>query len=256
MQKSRKTCEKVHRDFLLTTSKLAATINSQKTFSPNEEQQDSLLPAAALESRMRLRYTVNSPFARKARVVAHELGMADSIELVSTALRTQDRAFWADNPIAKVPVLVTNEGFSLSDSNVIMEYLNVVHGQGRLLAASGPQRWKDLTLISTADAVVEAAILARSETARPPEQQNKLRIEQEMAKVARGLDAIDKALEDDMPGQPVFGLAGIAVSSALGWLELRFGPELLFNTRPGLGAWWAQAMARPSMQATQPSPDA
>lgn len=205
---------------------------------------------------MRLRYTVNSPFARKVRVVAHEVGMADSIELIGTALRTEDLDFWADNPVAKVPVLVTDDGLRLADSNVICEYLDVTHGGGKLLAAKGTQRWKDLSLISLADAVVEAAMLARSEMSRPAEQQQRPRIEQEMAKVSRGLDAIGEALRDDVPGQPVFSMPGIAVGSALGWLELRFGSELLFKSRPELARWWALAHARPSMMATQPSRDA
>ena len=201
---------------------------------------------------MRLRYTVNSPFARKVRVVAHELGVQGAIELVATALRTEDPGFWADNPVAKVPVLVTDGGLRLSDSNVICEYLNGTHGGGRLLAAAGPRRWQDLALVSLADAVVDAAMLARSEMGRADGQQDRKRIEQEMAKVARGLDAISTALEGDVPGQPVFNLAGIAVGCALGWLELRFGSGLLFDTRPALGRWWALAQARPSMQATQP----
>lgn len=205
---------------------------------------------------MRLRYTVNSPFARKVRVLAHELGIADAIELVDTALRTQDPAFWADNPAAKVPALVTKDGLHLSDSNVICEYLNVTYGNGKLLPAPGPQRWKDLALISLADAVVEAAMLARSEQSRPPEQQLRSRIDQEMAKVSRGLDAIAEALRNDVPGQPLLSLAGIAVGSALGWLEMRLGPELPFATRSSLARWWTQAQSLASMQATRPSPDA
>ncbi len=204
---------------------------------------------------MQLRYTVNSPFARKVRLAAHELGVADKITLVATALRTEDPAFWADNPVAKVPVLVTDDGLRLADSNVICDYLDAVHGQGRLLPSTGVQRWKDLSLIALADAVVEAGMLARSESARPVGQQQAVKIAQEMAKVARGLDSLAQALEDAVPGQPVFGLRDIAVASALGWLELRFGAALLFEQRPGLARWWALAQQRDAMQATRPLAD-
>ena len=205
---------------------------------------------------MQLRYSVNSPFARKARLVAHEVGVAHAVSLLATKLRTDDPDFWADNAVAKIPVLVTEDGERIADSNVICEYLNVEHGQGRLLAPSGPQRWQHLSLISLADAVVEAAMLARSETSRPAQQQQGLRISQEMAKVTRGLDAIARALQDCVPGQPVFSLRDIAVASALGWLELRFGRALLFDSRTDLARWWAMAESRPSMQATRPAPDA
>lgn len=205
---------------------------------------------------MRLRYTTNSPFARKVRVLAHELGIADSIELVSTALRTEDPGFWADNPVAKVPVLITEGGLRLSDSNVICEYLEATRGGGRLLAASGAPRWQALTLVSLADAVVEAAIQARIEKARPPEQQQGARIEQEMARLGRGLDAIQDAVRGDLPGEPVFALSGIAIACALGWLELRMGADVVFGSRPELARWWALAQARPSMLATRPDPNA
>jgi hypothetical protein len=53
---------------------------------------------------MRLWYAPTSPFARKTRIAAHELGLAERIELVEVNPWTDGR-LRAFNPLAKVPTL-------------------------------------------------------------------------------------------------------------------------------------------------------
>jgi len=205
----------------------------------------------------RLRYTPNSPFARKVRVVAHELGLAPALELVPTALRTADREFWSDNPLGKVPVWITDDDMRLHDSKVICEYLNEEHAGGRLLPQRGHARWRDLGLIALADGMAEAGMLARRERHRGSERDDVF-VAQEMAKVSRGLDqlAADAAqgvLADETAG---FGLAAAAVASSLGWIELRFGREFITQGRAPLALWLEKVGCRESLLATQPLPEA
>jgi glutathione S-transferase len=58
---------------------------------------------------MKLLYTRTSPFARKVRVLAHELALAEAPELV------------ARNPLAQVPSSIRDHGAALYDSPVICE---------------------------------------------------------------------------------------------------------------------------------------
>jgi glutathione S-transferase len=184
--------------------------------------------------------------------LASELGLAPSLELLQTPLRTEDPEFWADNPLAKVPVWITDDGLRLHDSNVICAYLDEVHGGGRHLAARGPARWRDLTLISVADGVAEAGMLARHELARPQAGQNAQRVAEEMAKVVRGLDHFSSELESTDPGEKPFGLASIAVACSLGWVELRFGRDFIVGGRESLDRWWTAAGRRDSLVQTRP----
>lgn len=204
----------------------------------------------------RLRYTPNSPFARKVRVVAHELGLAPSLELVHTALRTADPDFWRDNPLAKVPVWITDDGTRLQDSNVICGYLNDEHAGGRLLPARGSARWRDLTLISLADGMTEAGMLARRERNRAAGSDEQF-IAQELGKLSRGLDQLADHADRGDVGENAegLGLAATAVACSLGWIELRFGRQFIAEGRAPLARWLEAVTRRDSLMRTQPHPE-
>jgi glutathione S-transferase len=83
------------------------------------------------ERDMKLRYSPTSPFVRKALIAAYEVGLEDKIEKISTDPWAADTDLRADNPLSKVPCLVTDEGETIFDSLVICEYLNTM-GNGSL----------------------------------------------------------------------------------------------------------------------------
>lgn len=73
---------------------------------------------------MRLWYSKPSPFTRKVLVVAHEAGVIDRIERIPVDTVTGDELLNAENPLGKIPCLVTDDGMiRLFDSRVICEYL-------------------------------------------------------------------------------------------------------------------------------------
>src|SRR5690606_30606650 len=111
------------------------------------------------------------------------------------------------------------------------------------------QRWQALTLISLADGVVDAGMLARQESLRSEHLRDPKLIELQLGKVARGLDKFEQIAASRGMSQQ-FDMVGIAIASALGWLAMRFGPELILESRPALSAWYQGVCERPSMQAT------
>ena len=202
---------------------------------------------------MRLRFSVHSPYVRKVRVVAHELGVSHRIEQVPTTLRTQDPAFWSENPLAKIPVLTLEDGASYADSTVICEYLDATFGGHRLLPLRGDARWRALTTIALADGVTDAGMLARQELLRPPELKSAEHFDFQLAKVARGLDRLQETVAEASDGESdAFDLPRIATACCLGWLELRFGSEYVFTGRQPLSGWYRRVCERPSMQTTRP----
>jgi len=68
---------------------------------------------------MKLIYHPASPYARKVRVVAIELGLGRSVELVHVdlTLGRYNRMVGAANPIGKVPVAIADDGEVLHDSS-------------------------------------------------------------------------------------------------------------------------------------------
>ena len=86
---------------------------------------------------MELKYSPTSPYARKALVIAHELGIADRLRLTALNPRAEGAALAAFNPLRKIPVLVTDEGDVIFDSPVICEYLDITFGHGRFVPPPG-----------------------------------------------------------------------------------------------------------------------
>ena len=82
---------------------------------------------------MKLTFSPTSPFARKVRIAATELGLFDKIELVATTVApTQANAAYAHdvNPLRKLPALILDDGLVIVDSYNITEYLDELAGGG------------------------------------------------------------------------------------------------------------------------------
>lgn len=198
---------------------------------------------------MKLYYSSTSPFVRKCLVAAHELGLADRIELVTvvTMPTAHNDALMRDNPLCKLPTLITDEGQALYDSRVICEYLNDLGG-GRLIPAGGG-KWAALVDQSLADGILEAALLMRYEVVlRPAERQWPAWRETQEEKARSALGQFER----QVAGWPAdrLDIGVIALASALGYLDLRFPDMGWRDAYPGLAAWFAGFDQRPSMRAT------
>lgn len=197
---------------------------------------------------MKLRYSTTSPFARKVLVVAHETGLADRVECVVTNAWDPATDLVKDNPLSKIPAMVTDGGETLYDSPVICEYLDSLHGGRKLFPASGGERWGQLRLQALGDGIMDAAVQIRIETAiRPEEVRWQGWLDRQAAAILRGLDSLDQECRS-WGGDFLIGQITVAV--ALAYLDLR---KAVPDWRPGrsdLAAWHERALSRPSMIAT------
>lgn len=207
---------------------------------------------------MQIHHSSASPFVRKCMVVAHEVGLADRIELLATAVHPVNRnqTVVARNPTGKVPTFITDEGDSLFDSRVICEYLDAqaqAHGQGGggLFPPAGPARWRALVGQAVADGLMDAAVLCRYEsTVRPADRLYQPWLDGQFAKVDSALEAIER--EAAGYGDRV-DIATISVGCALGYLDFRFADRPWRPAHPAAAAWFETFSRRPSMQATAPA---
>lgn len=107
---------------------------------------------------MKLYGTTTSPFVRRVRIVAAEVGQP--IEMINTATDAGQAALREITPIRKVPVAVVNDtaldDTTLFDSRVIIEWMTRKHGWGEMLPPHDP--WRDHNLINAIDAALDAAI--------------------------------------------------------------------------------------------------
>lgn len=200
---------------------------------------------------MKLYFSALSPFVRKVRVAAMELGLDKKIELVTVA--TTPVAMSADltkvNPLGRLPTLVADDGTLLFESSLIVEYLDTLAG-GKLIPAKGPERWRVKCTEALADGLMDSAILVRYETfLRPADKRWPEWIAGQQQKVNQSLDTLEGyawAFEDKVDA------GKIAVGCALGYLDLRF-PDMGWRKRcETLGRWYDAFAKRPSMAATKP----
>jgi glutathione S-transferase len=201
---------------------------------------------------MKLHFSAASPYVRKVRVVAMEIGLDNKIELIPNAVTpTKINAELArENPLMKIPTLVTDGGEILFDSRVICEYLDSLHDGRKLVPPSGGERWRVLRLQSLADGMLDAGLLLRYEaTIRSDAQRVPDWITGQTTKVKQGLDMVEN--EAESLGGPLH-LGAIAVACAIGWLEFRQPAGDIRSGRPKLFKWYDELLKRPSMQATLP----
>jgi glutathione S-transferase len=185
-----------------------------------------------------------SPFVRKVRVLALEIGLDLEVEHIATATHAD---LPLANPLAKIPTLIRDDGPPIYDSAVICDYLDARFAGGRIPAA-GADRWRALTLEALADGLCDAAVWRRGEMARPGGDGHPDALAKQAALVARALDTLE-AQAGSLAG---FGIGEIAAACALGYLDFRFPAEPWRPTRPALAAWFEGIRARPSMKATEP----
>ncbi|SDF84408.1 glutathione S-transferase [Bosea robiniae] len=194
-----------------------------------------------------LRSSPASPFGRKVKMAALELGLMDRIEIVPADTTDPAEALRRQNPLGKIPTLVLEDGTTLFDSRVIVDYLDHLSG-GRLIPG-GEARFAQLRLQALADGICDAALLKVYEGRfRPEEARNANWVAHQDGKVARGLEALEAA-------PPVFAdrphIGEIALACALGYLDLRFEGKWRAD-HPKLVAWLDDFAARvPAFETTR-----
>jgi glutathione S-transferase len=190
---------------------------------------------------MILRSSPPSPFGRKVKIAASLLGLDGQIAVEKADTNDPADSLRKQNPLGKIPVLILEDGTTLFDSRVIVEYLDHRAGGGRIIAAEPAARFAALRLQALCDGLLEAALLQvyegrfRSEDKREPKWLN-----HQADKVARAL----AALEESPPALGTLPDIGqITLACALGYLDLRFQGNWR-KDHPRLVAWLDNFAAR------------
>lgn len=200
---------------------------------------------------MKLIGSLTSPFVRKVRVVLAEKGL--SCEFVLDVPWSPDTHVPEFNPLGKVPVLVLDDGSTLFDSRVIVEYLDGVSANVALVPADPKARIRAKRWEALADGVCDAAATALMESRRPDGEKSPGWIVRQRGKVDLGLQAMAKDLgEGAWCGGDAMNLADVATGCALGYLAFRFPDIDWRSSHPNLAALYGKLMARPSFIDTVP----
>jgi glutathione S-transferase len=200
---------------------------------------------------MKLIGSLTSPYARKARVVLAEKKMEYDFEIDSPW--NADSGVPNLNPLGKIPVLVLDDETVLFDSRVIVEYLDNVTPNNKLMPAPNRERILVKRWEALADGVCDAATTAFLEAKRPAKLRDKDWIERQRGKIAAGLAFMAEELGDNTHCMGThYSLADAAVGCALGYLVFRFPDIEWQETHPNLAKLYDKLMQRPSFAETVP----
>lgn len=195
---------------------------------------------------MRLYGTTTSPFVRRVRVIAAEIG--EPVDRVETSTDEGQGALRAISPIRKVPVAMIDDRL-IYDSRAIIDYLTLTRGYGSIEPAR--DQWREHNLVNAIDAALDAVIdlfyLRRDGVPIDG-----------TPYAARQLDRADAVFSwlasqltpDRRTFSTGFGLPELALICALDWMDFRKAyPTERAQALAGVRAAWAE---RPSLVDTRP----
>lgn len=201
---------------------------------------------------MKLLGTLTSPYTRKARIVLAEKKI--DYDWVIDSPNSPDSNVPSHNPLARIPVLVLDDGTAIFDSPVIVEYLDNLSPNNKLFPQPNRERIEVKRWEALADGICDAAVAIRLESLRPAKERSKKWIEDNRKVIDAGLAFMAHELgENDgwCMGTP-FTFADVAVGCALGYLLFRF-PEIEWQVQyPNLARLYDKLLQRPSFSETIP----
>ena len=191
-----------------------------------------------------------SPFVRKVCVVLAEKNVGYRMFVHGASVPgTRIPDF---NPLGKIPVLIVDDTRTLFDSSVIVEYIDAIAPEPRLIPAEldariDVRRWEAL-----ADGTCDAAVAVVAENRRVESERSQSFIAKQTGKIERGIAEMARALgERTHCAGDVMTLADVATGVTLAYIDYRM-PQLPWRSQYPSLSRLADAMdARPSFQQTR-----
>jgi glutathione S-transferase len=196
---------------------------------------------------MKLYGTTTSPFVRRVRVVAAEVG--EEIERIDTATDAGQAQLREVSPIRKVPVALV-DGRTLFDSRVIIEWLVTTRGWGDMTPPRDP--WRTQNLVTAIDDALESVIqtfyLRRDDNVEWTASKFGTRQMERADSIFAWLGT--QLAADGASFGGGFGIAELSLIAALEWMDFRKTyPTDRAGALAGVRAAWAE---RASVAATRP----
>jgi glutathione S-transferase len=197
---------------------------------------------------MKLHHSPASPFVRKVVACAILRGIEDRIETVAIDPHVSPEALTRENPLSKIPCLITDDGRAVYDSPVICEYLDTLGDAPPLFPPSGSAaRLSAQIMHALADGIMDAAVARRMHGGAPPDDARSAFLGRQKAAVERGLAVLEAA-----PPEGLDDVGKVAVACALGYLDFRFAHEPWRAAHPRLADWFAAVSVLPALAKTAP----
>lgn len=197
---------------------------------------------------MRLFFSTTSPYARVARIALAEKGL-DTVEGTLTDPWHDAPALLAANPSARVPALLLDSGLPITESLLIVLWLETQRPQPSLLGAQPDQAISRAGVAMGAIDAAAAIIISRRIDPGFDESPLGLRRRRSVVAALERLEADPPALGDR---DATADLGVIAAVTLLDYIRFRFAAAPWVPATPRLDALASRARERPSFASTLP----
>jgi glutathione S-transferase len=202
---------------------------------------------------MKLLGTPGSPYARKVRVVLEEKRIPYEFVIARPSL--PESRVGDFNPLGKVPVLVCDDGKAIYDSPVIVEYLDGLVAEPKLIPQAFVDRIEVRRWEALGDGIADATVEISHDYQEPEaKRKSEAWYEKQREKIRRGLATMEKDLgaREYCHGEG-YSLADVAAGFALGYLDYALAEFEWRSSHPALDKLAARLASRASFRATMPS---
>ncbi len=202
---------------------------------------------------MKLYVSINSPYSRKCRMVAHENGLIenDIVETIFVKPYEDPAALHKANPLGKVPTAVLDGDMILYDSRLITAFMDKLSPQIDLIPADGPSKWAVLRAEALADGINDESIALFFDLKKEEDQQDTAKNDRRKRKIINSIKTIKQELLN-LPQELTLG--HIALAAALGYIDLRFSTMEWRKDNETVAIWFDDFAKRDSFQATMTDP--
>jgi glutathione S-transferase len=203
---------------------------------------------------MRLFYVPASPYARIVRVALLETGLDARVQKQEVTLRDPASALLPFNPVGRVPTLELDDGTILTESLLILHYVDAIQSGPKLLPRDGPDKWRVLSEMGLATGLLEGIVTWARMLRNPENQRATAVLNLETTRCNRTADVLEKAVANGGYAGSEINAARLVLGVTLGWIEPRHPIWKWRQGRPALSAWFDTIAATPSFRATEPAP--
>ena len=195
---------------------------------------------------MQLYHTPTSPYSRKVLVCAYELEIIDSLEIIQVHPFDNPMDLSQHNPLGKVPTLILDNGESLYDSPVIVNYLQILTNK---TAFSTEDFLSQNLLQALADGIMDAALSLVQENRRTKDKISPFWLQRWEESILRSLLKFE---EKYINYAQEWHIGSIAMICALDYLLFRLPINDWRQKYPKTTNWFQVMMERESIKITDP----
>jgi glutathione S-transferase len=187
------------------------------------------------------------------RVALLETGLDGQVRQQVVTLRDPASALLPFNAVGRVPTLELDDGTVLTETLLILSYLDTLHAGAPLLPRDGSDRWRIMAELGTAAGMMEGIATWARELRRPKNERSPGVIALETTRVNRTADVLERSVRDGAYAGAM-SASQIALGCALGWIDPRHPVWHWREDRPALATWLNGIATRPSFERTIPLP--